>query len=94
MSTLRVMTVPPEFLPAQDRADGYAVILGDCILPGHYLGRYGTEEEADKACRYFAEHYGLTGFPLDGPWRRRAAFTVILGGLSSDQSSVAEDTDR
>lgn len=87
MGQLRVMTVPPEFLPPREREEGYAVILGDCVLPGHYLGRYATEEEADKACINFADHYQLKSYPVDGPWRKREKFTLILGGLSSPNES-------
>ena len=83
MGQLRVITVPPDALSPHERAGGYAVILGDCVLPGHFLGRYPTQVLADEACRYFADHYRLTGYPMDGPWRKRAAFTVIQGGLAT-----------
>lgn len=79
MGELRVITVEPNFLPPGDRADGYAVVLGDCILPGHYLGRYSDPEQADLACRYFADHYGLKAYPLE-MWRGRPDLRLIIGG--------------
>jgi hypothetical protein len=76
---LQVMTVPPEYV-RDDDGEGFAVILGDCVLPGHILGRYPTAQLADDACREFARYYGLIGRPIEDPWNRRPRLTLILGG--------------
>jgi hypothetical protein len=81
MGTLFVITVPDEFLPAEERGGGaYAVILGDGVLPGHYLGRYEYAAMADSECVRFAAHYGLDAYPFDSPWSRRMGFVVLKGG--------------
>lgn len=71
MSTLKVISVPPEFLPMMDQEEGYAVVLGDGVLPCHYLGRYATAELADAACCNFADHYGLVAYRINTPGVRR-----------------------
>lgn len=82
MAELMVITVPPESLPVSDQAEGYAVILGDCILPGHYLGRYPDVDTANNACQAFAMHYRLKAY-LMTPHSPRAHLRLILGGKAS-----------
>lgn len=80
-----VITVPPKV-----DGDSYDVVLGDCVLPGFVLGRFGTPEEADASCKYFGQHYNLRAFPLDTPWKRRGEFVLIQGGRSSENGSADE----
>ena len=88
MGKLRVITVPPEYLPNEDRADGFAVVLGDLILPGHYLGRYPDAESADTACNYFAAHYGLDSYPLTSRRGDRPTLRLIRGGANGRPVSL------
>lgn len=53
------------------RRDGYAVILGDCVMPGHVLARAETVEEADKKGRWWSAHYGLPLHPIDWEGARK-----------------------
>jgi len=77
-----VVTVANSDLPPSDRVGPfkYAVILGDCVLPGHIIGRYNTQEEADEACLVFADHYRLRRHPYKEPWRFAPVLTLIRGG--------------
>lgn len=90
MSQLKVIVVPPEYLPKQDRAAGYAVVLGDCVLAGHYLWRGKALIDANAECVRLAEHYGIMGMPItdpESPQGRRAAFRLVVGGLTSSSES-------
>jgi len=90
MGKLRVITVPPEYLPNEDRADGFAVVLGDLILPGHYLGRYPDAESADSACNQFAAHYGLESYPLCTRKGDRPSLRLIRGGANARPVSLPD----
>lgn len=71
MTTLRIIVVPAWAMPALERAGGYAVILGDCIMPGHVLARAETVAEADEKGRWWSRHYGLPLYPIDWEGARR-----------------------
>lgn len=84
MGRLLVIAVGPDDTP--DPENGFAVILGDCILPGHILARYPDRETVNLGCHEFATHYGLDARPLpdwDAPEWRRARFAVLEGGRRS-----------
>jgi hypothetical protein len=82
---LKVITVAYSDLPITDRVGpfGFAVVLGDCVLPGHIIGRYMTEDEADDACVHFGDHYNIRRHPYKQPWRFAPVLTLTQGGLSS-----------
>lgn len=82
---LQVITVAYSDLPIVDRVGPFefAVILGDCVLPGHIIGRYMTVDEADEACVKFADHYRLRRLIYRQPWRFMPVLTLIQGGLAS-----------
>ena len=90
MSSLKVITVPREYLSESDLQDWqrYAVVLGDCVFPGFILGGYFDRHDADVACRFFADHYGLKAFPLDdfvdldAKERHTPRLRLIRGGAS------------
>ena len=88
MTTLRIIGVPPEHsLPPEP--DGlYQVILGDCILPGHVLGKYPSAELADDAVRYFADHYKLDSHPCKSNREVMPYLTLIQGGRSCPSGCV------
>lgn len=83
MATLKVIVVPPEYLPAADRKDGYAVVLGDLVHPGHYLWRGALVEEANRQCIWWAKEYKLKAYPIDTkPHRPPVELRLVKGGLS------------
>jgi|GEM_PF-4742847 len=88
MTPLRIIGVPPEHsLPPEP--DGlYQVILGDCVLPGHVLGKYQTAELADDAVRYFADHYKLDSHPCKSNRMVMPYLTLIQGGRSDQDGSA------
>lgn len=57
--------VPPEYMPEPECDGGYAVILGDCVMPGHILDRAKTTEEADEKGQWWANHYKLPVYLYD-----------------------------
>lgn len=90
-SKLMIIAVPPEHsLPPEP--DGlYQVFLGDCVLPGHLLGTYGTAEEADADARKFAEHYGLAALPCKIDRKVLPHLTLIQGGRAGARRDAAGD---
>lgn len=83
---LMVITVTSSDLPASDRIALYefAVILGDCVLPGHILGQYMTQEEANDACIRFADHYRLRRYPYQEQNEPFPMLRLIIGGESEE----------
>ncbi len=83
---LMLITVAYDDLPVIDRVGPFhfAVVLGDCVLPGHILGRYMTQEVADAECVRFADHYKLRRHPYKQPWRFAPVLTLIHGGKGAD----------
>ena len=86
---LMAITVAYSDLPIADRVGPweYAVILGDCVLPGHIIGRYFSDEDADAACVKFADHYKLRRHIYRQPWRFAPVLTLIEGGRAAEPSS-------
>ena len=91
---LMVITVAYSDLRPTDRVGpfAYAVILGDCVLPGHIIGRYLTQDEADAACTNFADHYNLRRHIYREPFRYAPVLTLIQGGRASLPSSAEKKT--
>lgn len=79
---LMVITVAYSDLPNVERVGpfAFAVVLGDCVLPGHIIGRYMTDTEADEACVKFADHYNLRRHIYREPFRFGPVLTLIRGG--------------
>lgn len=92
---LMVITVAYSDLPPVDRVGpfSFAVVLGDCVLPGHIIGRYMTDEEADEACVKFADHYKLRRHPYRQPWRFAPVLTLIEGGRSGQHKRPEQGED-
>lgn len=81
MSRLLVIAVPPEHSLPREPNGLYQVFLGDCVLPGHLLGKYFTREEANTACVDFAEHYSIQAMPIY-EHKERPHLQLIQGGAA------------
>jgi hypothetical protein len=93
VSRLLVIAVPPEHSYPREPDGLYQVFLGDCVLPGHLLGKYGTREEANAAAFSFAGHYDLRPMLIrpskdDGPHLRLIQGGADLNGRAAPEGNA------
>jgi hypothetical protein len=87
---LKIIVVPSWAMPELERREGFAVILGDCVMPGHILARAETVEEADEKGQWWANHYKLPVYLYDMEAARRKSdiqADAVLGRIIPGGSS-------